>query len=108
MSATPSPTAVAAAHAALGGAVSPLSAALVALGWPYLSRSAVHARRISGTLPVAPRRIGGRWFVFAVDAAPLFEGDGPSTTEVPTTAAHRGPGRPRKVTHAAAVEIAHG
>jgi len=89
-------TAVIAAHAALGGAVVPLAAALVALGWPYLSRSSIHARRLAGTLPVVPRRLGGRWVVYATDAAPLFEREEPVVGSSPAASSRRGPGRPRK------------
>jgi len=108
MSSAPSPTAVAAAHAALGGAVVPLATALVAIGWPYLSRSAIHARRVAGTLPVMPRRLGGRWVVYAVDAAPLFAREEPKTATLFAAPAHRGPGRPRKRARGTDVESASG
>lgn len=97
-SSSPTPTPLAAATAAIGGAVAPLPRALKGLGWPYLSRSAVHARRVAGTLPVTPRRLGGRWVVYARDAAQLFETGGPPVNESPPqTSPRRGPGRPRKL-----------
>lgn len=94
----PSPSALAAAAAAIGGACAPLNRALRGLGWPYLSRSAVHARRVAGTLPVVTRQLGGRWVVYASDAARLFEA-ADAIEKAPATPAHRGPGRPRKVAH---------
>lgn len=93
----PSPAAVAAATEVLGGSVVPLNRALRALGWPFLSRSAVHSRRLAGTLPVTPRQLGCRWVVFACDAARLFEGSAGAAGEpVALTPQRRGPGRPRK------------
>lgn len=95
---SPTPTAIAAATAAIGGAVVPLPLALQGLGWPYLSRSAIHARRIAGTLPVRPKRLGGRWVVYARDVARLFEVDPLQTDESPPAPPpRRGPGRPRKL-----------
>lgn len=95
---SPSPTAIAAAVAAIGGVVAPLPRALQGLGWPYRSRSAIHARRVAGTLPITPRRLGGRWVVYARDVASLFEVDTPQTDEPPpATPPRRGPGRPRKL-----------
>lgn len=94
---SPSPTAIAAAVAAIGGVVAPLPRALEGLGWPYRSRSAIHSRRIAGTLPVTPRRLGGRWVIYASDAARLFEVAPLQTDESPPAApSRRGPGRPRK------------
>lgn len=96
---TPTAAAIAAAVAAIGGVVAPLPQALQGLGWPYRSRSAIHARRVAGTLPVTPRRLGGRWVVYARDAARLFEAGSPHTDESPSVASsRRGPGRPRKRT----------
>lgn len=96
---TPTAAAVAAAAKAIGGIVAPLNRALRGLGWPYLSRSAIHARRIAGTLPVVPQRLGGRWVIYAKDAAPLFESvAGGTEDEVHTVATPRGLGRPRKRT----------
>lgn len=93
----PSPTALAAATAAIGGACAPLNLALRGLGWPYLSRSAIHARRVAGTLPVMPKRLGGRWVIYARDAAELFEIRTPPVDESsPVASPRRGPGRPRK------------
>lgn len=93
---TPTPAAIAAATAALGGSVVPLNRALRDLGWPYLSRASIHARRLAGTLPVTPRRLGSRWVVFARDAATLFEPELVMFDErVPPP--RRRPGRPRKV-----------
>jgi hypothetical protein len=98
---SPTPKAIAAAVEALGGSVVPLNSGLRRLGWPFLSRSAVHARRLAGTLPVAPKRLGCRWVIYARDAAPLFE-TGAAVAEEPVTASQpplrRGPGRPRKLT----------
>lgn len=92
------PAAIAAAAEAIGGIVSPLRRALRGLGWPYLSRSAIHSRRVAGTLPIVPQRLGGRWVVYAKDAAPLFEGvAGGTDDEVRSLVPHRGPGRPRRV-----------
>lgn len=96
-SSSPSPTAIAAAVAAIGGVVAPLPRALQGLGWPYRSRSAIHARRVAGTLPITPRRLGGRWVVYARDVATLFEVDTPQIDESPPPVLPRcGPGRPRK------------
>lgn len=95
---SPTPTAIAAATAAIGGAVVPLPLALQGLGWPYLSRSAIHARRIAGTLPVMPKRLGGRWVIYARDAAELFEIREPQIDESPPPIQpRRRPGRPRKL-----------
>jgi hypothetical protein len=95
------PAAVTAAAEAIGGLVAPLNRALRGLGWPYLSRSAIHARRIAGTLPVVPQRLGGRWVVYAKDVARMFEdvtsAASGSNNEPPAVVPHRGPGRPRKV-----------
>jgi hypothetical protein len=102
---SPTPSAVAAASAAIGGAVVPLGSALERLGWPYLSRSSIHARLLAGTLPVTPRRLGGRWVVYAMDAARLFEAGAPTSGELPVPApSRRGPGRPRKVAYDAGRE----
>lgn len=108
MSSVSNSTAVAAAHAALGGAVVPLAAALVALGWPYLSRSSIHSRRLAGTLPVMPRRLGGRWVVYAADAAQLFEREEPTASKPQAVSSRRGPGRPRKLARGNALESAAG
>jgi hypothetical protein len=89
-------TAVAAATETIGGACVPLTKALTRLGWPFLSRSSIHARRVAGTLPVMPRRLGGRWVVYAVDAAPLFAREQPKAGTLIAVPAHRGHGRPRK------------
>jgi len=92
------PAAIAAATEAIGGVVAPLNRALRGLGWPYMSRSAIHARRVAGTLPVAPRRLGRRWVVYARDAAPMFEGVAGDSDEMCSLVPHRRPGRPRKRT----------
>lgn len=91
----PSLSALAAATTAIGGACAPLNRALRGLGWPYLSRSSIHARRVAGTLPVVTRQLGGRWVVYASDAARLFE-TADAIDEAPAMAVRRGPGRPRK------------
>ena len=96
MSDASSATAVAAATEAIVGACVPLTQALTRLGWPFLFRSAIHARRVAGTLPVMPRRLGGRWVVCAVDAVPLFAREEPKTGTLFSLPTHRGPGRPRK------------
>lgn len=97
----PNPAALTAATAAIGGACVPLAEALRKLGWPYLSRSAIHARRLAGTLPVAPRQLGSRWVVYACDAARLFERSAGAAEEpVVLASQRRGPGRPRKQTQA--------
>lgn len=108
MSDVSSPTAVAAATEAIGGACVPLTKALTRLGWPFLSRSAIHARRVAGTLPVMPRRLGARWVVYAVDAAPLFAREDPKTATLFAVPAHRGPGRPRKRAWGTELESAPG
>lgn len=94
----PTPAAITAAAKAIGGIVAPLSRALRGLGWPYMSRSAIHARRVAGTLPVTPRRLGRRWVMYAKDVATLFErAAGGTEDEVHLLAPRRGPGRPRKI-----------
>lgn len=94
----PTPAAITAAAKAIGGIVAPLNRALRGLGWPYMSRSAIHARRVAGTLPVVPRQLGRRWVVYAQDAAPMFERvTGGTDDEARSLAPHRGPGRPRKI-----------
>lgn len=101
----PTPHALAAATEAIGGVCVPLAEALRRLGWPYRSRSAVHARRLSGTLPVVPRQLGSRWVVYACDAAKLFETGAAAIEEQRSTPAslRRGPGRPRKIAPASDV-----
>lgn len=96
----PRSTALAAAAEAIGGVCAPLNRALRGLGWPYMSRSAIHARRVAGTLPVVTRQLGGRWVVYAKDAACLFE-TGEMVEDEPAAPVRRGPGRPRKVSSAA-------
>jgi len=95
--------AIAAAIAVLGGAIVPINQAIKRLGL-HINRRAVHARRVAGTLPVEPTKIGEKWFITAGAAAVLFRTGTAlpvSVTPLPAPPPRRGPGRPRGTTRRA-------
>lgn len=96
-----SPAALSAAIDLLGGPAAPLRIAAKRLHWPCVSRAALHNRLAAGTLPVRPRKLGGRWYVLAADLAiqladPAAFGRLDVQAHVTQAPVKGGPGRPRK------------
>lgn len=85
----------------LGAPQVPVAEAATKLHWPCRTSAAIRNRISAGTLPLPPRRVGGRWYITAADLAWQLSGSEAGgcidvETPAPSAAAPRRPGRPRK------------